>query len=73
MKSDCLLVLDSRTGQSYQIPIKDNYINASDVSKIAIPDVLKTEDAEVQVNRPLRLLDRGFENTACGESSITLM
>ncbi|EED22456.1 citrate synthase, putative [Talaromyces stipitatus ATCC 10500] len=47
---DCLLVLDSRTAQSYQIPIKDNAILGSDIGNIvglADPDF---EEEEGEVN-----------------------
>lgn len=76
MKSDmdCLLVLDSRTAKSFKIPIQDNFIQATDVGKITLPDADNdNEDASVQNARPLRVLDRGFENTACMVSSITVM
>ena len=76
MKSDmeCLLVLDSRTAKSYTIPIQDNFIHATDVSRITVPDVDNdNEDASLRSGRTLRILDRGFENTACMVSSITVM
>jgi citrate synthase len=76
MKSDmeCLLVLDSRTAKSYKIPIQDNFIRATDLGKITVRDADNdNEDASVQTGRPLRILDRGFENTACMVSSITVM
>ena len=71
---ECLLVLDSRTGKSYKVPIQNNFIQAADVSKVTISDAdNEDEDASVQAARPLRILDRGFENTACMMSSITVM
>ena len=71
---ECLLVLDSRTGKSYKVPIQDNFIQATDVSKVTISDAENEDkDASVQASRPLRILDRGFENTACMMSSITVM
>ena len=76
MKPDmeCLLVLDSRTAKSFKIPIQDNFIQATDIGKITISDADNDkEDASVQTARPLRVLDRGFENTACMVSSITVM
>ncbi len=76
MKSDmeCLLVLDSRTAKSYKIPIQDNFIRATDAGKITVPDVDNdNENASVHTARPLRILDQGFENTACMVSSITVM
>lgn len=74
--TEFLLVLDSRTGKSYKIPIQDNFIQATDVGKVAISDANNEDedaDASVQAARPLRILDRGFENTACMMSSITVM
>ena len=71
---ECLLVLDSRTGKSYKIPIQDNFIQATDVGKVTISDAdNEDEDASVQAARPLRILDHGLENTACMISSITVM
>lgn len=69
-----LLVSDSRTEKNYKIPIQDNFIQATDVGKITLPDA-SHEDKETSVEnaRPLRILDQGFENTACMVSSITVM
>ncbi|CAD6586818.1 MAG: hypothetical protein ASARMPREDX12_002522 [Alectoria sarmentosa] len=71
----CLQVLDSRTGKSYTIPIRSgDYILAADVGQITAPDA-KSEngDASVEVARSLRILDNGFQHTACMESSITFI
>ena len=68
---ECLLVLDSRTGKSYKIPVQDNFIQATDVSKVTISDA--DNDDKDQAARPLQILDRGLENTACMMSSITVM
>ena len=71
---ECLLILDSRTAKSYTIPIQDNSIHATDVSRITVHDIDKdNEDPSFRTDRPLRILDRGFENTACMVSSITVM
>ena len=72
MKSnlECLIVLDARTAKSYKIPIQDNHILGADVAKIVCPD---NNGDEGSIERPLRILDRGYENTACMESSITVM
>lgn len=70
-----LQVQDSRTGQSYSIPIYDGgYISADDIGQIIAPDA-GSANAEngVQVPRSLRILDRGFQHTACTESSITFV
>ena len=68
---ECLLISDSRTGKSYKIPVQDNFIQATDVSKVTISDA--DNDDKDQAARPLQILDRGFENTACMMSSITVM
>ncbi|KAF6223060.1 hypothetical protein HO133_001112 [Letharia lupina] len=71
---DYLHVLDSRTEKSYKIPIQDNFIQATDVGKITLPDASHEEkNTSVENARPLRLLDQGFENTACMVSSITVI
>jgi citrate synthase len=36
-KKDSLSVVDNRTGKSYELPIKDGAINATDLSKIKSP------------------------------------
>lgn len=71
----CLQVVDSRTGKSYTIPIRSgDYILAADVGQITAPDAKNENgDAGVEVARSLRILDNGFQHTACMESSITFM
>lgn len=67
-------VIDSRTGKSYQIPIDDGYIRAADIGKISVLESTREENAkEPQISRGLRILDAGYQNTACVESSITFM
>ncbi|KAI1292751.1 citrate synthase [Xylaria venustula] len=68
-------VLDSRTGKSYQIPINDGYIRATDIGKINIPEFDRVNDVEDEskATRGLRILDTGYQNTACVESSITFI
>jgi len=70
-----LEVLDSRTGKSYDIPIDDGYILASDIAKIGVTERASGIEGEKQseVPRSLRILDVGFQNTACVESKITFM
>ncbi|KAI8624316.1 citrate synthase [Xylariaceae sp. FL1651] len=70
-----LEILDSRTGKSYNIPIDNGYIRASDIGRITIPEVgLENEsEYEPKINRPLRIYDNGYQNTACVESSITFI
>ncbi|KAI1464219.1 putative citrate synthase [Daldinia caldariorum] len=65
-----LQVTDSRTGKSYTIPIKGDYIRASDIGRIGAPE--STEDIATSLKaRPLHIIDNGFQHTACMESSIT--
>lgn len=70
-----LQVLDSRTGKSYKIPIDDGYIRAADISTIIVPERGQLNDTENESknSRGLRILDAGYQNTACVESSITFM
>jgi len=57
-----LSVTDNRTGKTYVIPVKDNYIKATDISKI------KDEHSE-----PLRSYDPGFMNTMSCTSKISFI
>ncbi|KAI0912853.1 citrate synthase [Ustulina deusta] len=68
-------VLDSRTGKSYKIPIDDGYIRATDIGKISVLECGRMTDVEneSQIVQGLRILDTGYQNTACVESSITFM
>lgn len=70
-----LEVLDSRTGQSYKIPIDNGYIRAADIGKINAPEhgIENGSDNEPKIARGLRILDPGYQNTACVESGITFM
>ncbi|KAI0810334.1 citrate synthase [Xylaria sp. FL0064] len=65
-------VLDSRTGNSYTIPIDDGYIRATDIGKIGVAE-FKHEENKSNILRGLRILDAGYQNTACVESSITFI
>ncbi|KAH7325056.1 citrate synthase [Stachybotrys elegans] len=60
-----LRVVDSRTEKGYLVPIYDNHINAKDLSAITILDG--------EVSEKLRVLDNGFETTACMDSAITFI
>ncbi|KAJ2993393.1 hypothetical protein NUW58_g1855 [Xylaria curta] len=68
-------ILDSRTGKSYKIPIDDGYIRAADIGRISIPECGVANDIknEFKNTRGLRILDTGYQNTACVESSITFV
>ncbi|XXH05519.1 hypothetical protein Hte_011949 [Hypoxylon texense] len=70
MEQDHLQVTDSRTGKSYTIPIEGDYVRAADIAKIGAPEG-KVDLAALKAAHPLRVLDNGFANTACMESSIT--
>ncbi|KAL9634010.1 MAG: hypothetical protein Q9164_004348 [Protoblastenia rupestris] len=79
---ESLQVFDTRTGKLYPIPIHNgDYIQAADIGQIAVPEAkyLNGEakhmngDTAPQIARPLRILDNGYQHTACMESSITYM
>ncbi|NIO06627.1 MAG: citrate synthase [Deltaproteobacteria bacterium] len=61
MASDTLSVVDNRTGKSYELPIKDGAINASDLRNIKVSN----DDFG------LMSYDPGFMNTASCNSRIT--
>jgi citrate synthase len=66
-----LQALDSRTGKSYVIPIDGDHIKAADIAQITVPEA-KADNGDT-LSRSLRILDNGFQHTACMESSITFM
>ena len=70
-----LHVTDSRTGISHTVPIHTgNYIRAADLGKIKAPERSSDiEEPTAEVSRSLRILDNGFQHTACMESSVTLV
>lgn len=72
MEQQHLSVTDSRTGKEYTIPIEGDYVRAADIAKIGAPEG-KIDLAALQAAHPLRVIDNGFANTACMESSITHM
>lgn len=78
----CLQVVDSRTGKPYAIPIYDGgYIRAADVAQITAADTSNSNGDTSKANgytgadglRPLRILDNGFQHTACMVSSISFV
>lgn len=69
--SGSLTVTDNRTNRSYNIAIKHNAIKATDFRQITAAGV--AADPVDQVESGLRIIDKGYLNTACMESSITLM
>ncbi|KAI0099725.1 citrate synthase [Nemania sp. FL0031] len=70
-----LEVLDSRTGKSYKLPIDDGFVRAVDIGKISVPErgIEGNTENETKTSRGLRILDLGYQNTACVESSITFI
>lgn len=66
--TEYLKVFDSRTQRDYKIHISNNAVRATDFSSIKLPS-----GSLAQNGQGLRVFDRGFMNTACVESSITLM
>lgn len=66
---DTLSVVDNRTGLSYNIPITQNSIQATDFHHIKSPR--NAENPVEQNNAGIRVFDPGFQNTACMESKIT--
>lgn len=82
VKDECLHVVDSRTGKPYAIPIHGgDYIRAADVAQIVASDTSNANGTTSKANgytgakglRPLRILDNGFQHTACTVSSITFV
>ena len=73
--NECLHVIDSRTGKPYAIPIHDGDCNrAADVAQITVSDTSNVNgNTGAGSLRPLRILDNGFQHTACTVSSITFM
>ncbi len=60
MASDTLTIIDNRTGKKYEIPIRDDAINATDLRQIRVTE----HDGLVSY-------DPGFMNTATCQSKIT--
>ena len=69
--SGSLQVIDSRTKRTYTIPIVHNAVRATDFRMISAAGL--GADPVDQVEGGLRIIDKGFLNTACMESNITLM
>ncbi len=64
-----LTVVDNRTGKTYELPIKHNSIQATDIKKIsAQPQDDRPEDETAQ---GLRVYDPAYMNTAVVQSRIT--
>lgn len=67
--SGTLSITDDRTGRKYTIPINNNAVKALDFIQITSAG-LGAEMAD-HYDNSLRILDKGFWNTACTETSIT--
>jgi citrate synthase len=68
-KNNSLSVRDNRTGNTYEIPIANNAIDASAFKQMKAPRHNEPEEHETE--RGLRVFDRGFLNTAVISSNIT--
>lgn len=64
-----LSVVDNRTGHSYNIPISQNSILATEFQQFKSPR--NAENPAEQNSAGIRVYDPGFQNTACMESEIT--
>ncbi|KAH6884499.1 peroxysomal citrate synthase [Thelonectria olida] len=64
-----LTVIDNRTGNSYNIPIKNNSVLATDIKKIKAQG--EDDRAEDETSQGLRVYDPAYMNTAVVESKIT--
>ena len=60
-ESDTLTIVDNRTGRTYEVPIEDGTIRATELRKIKVDD----EDFGIMTYDP------AFMNTASCRSSIT--
>ncbi|KAE8353811.1 citrate synthase-like protein [Aspergillus coremiiformis] len=68
---DTLTVTDNRTARSYEIPIVNNAVKATDFRWISSTDESTGEAALDRYTTGLKILDPGFQNTAVTESEIT--
>ncbi|KAJ7274310.1 peroxysomal citrate synthase [Mycena haematopus] len=68
--TNTLSVRDNRTGKTYSIPIVDNSIAATDFKVISAPRPPGDRE-ENETEKGLRVLDKGFLNTAVLRSEIT--
>lgn len=56
---DTITVTDTRNGKSYDLPVKNSFINSSDLTKIG------------NKNKPMRSYDPGYMNTITCTSTIS--
>ena len=71
--NSALHVIDSRTGLEYDIPIKNNAVQAVDFKRIKAAEEEGVTSPYDNLHNGLRILDSGFENTAVKESKITFV
>ena len=69
--NDKLTVIDNRTSKSYEIPIINNAVRASDFRYISTLGL--TASPLERYTAGIRIMDPGFQNTAVTESEITYM
>lgn len=69
VEKNSLSVVDNRTGHSYNIPISQNSILATEFHQFKSPR--NAENPAEQNSQGIRVYDPGFQNTACMESEIT--
>lgn len=67
-----LIVKDSRSGKSYDVPIRRGSVDA-----MQFRQMITTSKISATLGRPiqgsLKVLDVGYQNTACAESNITFV
>ncbi|KAJ7650174.1 peroxysomal citrate synthase [Roridomyces roridus] len=68
--TNSLSVRDNRTGKTYNVPIVDNSISATDFKAMRAPSA-PGERPENETEKGLRVSDKGFLNTAVMRSEIT--
>lgn len=66
-----LSIVDNRTKRTYHVPIVHNAVRALDFRQITAAQ--KGADIADQFDNGLCIVDKGYLNTACMESSITLI
>jgi len=66
-----LHVIDTRTGNYYNIPIEHNAVSAHEFKRIKSP--VNANYYADQNEHGLRIYDPGFSNTAVSKSSVTYM
>lgn len=69
--SGTLSIIDNRTRRKYSISVVNNTVQAIDFLKITTAG--QGADVVDHYENSIRILDRGYLNTACMESSVTFM